>query len=297
MGKELAPGRTYTLKLATQSVECEVQAFNQVVDSETLESDPDKQRLVKNEVGSLVLKTKRPVVFDPFQEVPTMGRFVIVDDTIVSGGGIIERGAQELAAREHVETKSEHVTAKAHLVTLEERDARHAHKAKVLWLTGLPGCGKDAVAPRLERALFDRGREVYYLDAANIRLSLSSDLDFSEQARHEHARRVAETANMLLHAGLTVVVNIVSPYKADRAAARALIGADRFLEVYVDRPLEECKEANPHGIYTRAEKGEIAGVPGVDIPYESSDYLVTTLPAKGELDEQVAQLVHLLENA
>jgi adenylylsulfate kinase-like enzyme len=96
-------------------------------------------------------------------------------------------------------------------------------------------------------------------------------LDFTPRARHEHARRVAEVANILYHAGFVVIVSIVSPYKNDRDYAKDIIGKDRFMEVYMDTPLAACKENNPHGIYTKAERGEIENVPGIDVAYEESE--------------------------
>lgn len=291
MGKEaLSLDKEYQLKLATESLPCRVAEITSVTDSATLEQRPGQSVVQRHEVASVVLKARRPFCFDSFKDIPTTGRFVLVEDGIVSGGGIIERGAQELDSRPHLKTRSG-VAPKHQLVTADERRARYGHAGHVLWVTGLPGSGKGEIARRLERLLFDKGKHTYYLDAATLRLSLSNDLDFSEAARHEQARRVAETANTLLHAGLIVIVNTVSPYRADREAARKLVGAERFTELFIDAPLEYCIERNPHGLYARKD----IAVPGRDIPYEQSDAAtIVPVPAEPDFDALAQEVLHNL---
>ncbi len=280
MGKEaLRPGKDYLLKLATEAVPCKVTEVSSVIDSATLNRLTGRDAVQKHEVARVELRAARAFCFDSFQDSPTTGRFVLVDDGIVAGGGIIERGAEELRSRPALARGG--LAPKCHLVTREEREERMGHPGHVFWLTGLPGCGKGAIARRLERLLFDQGKHVYYLDAATVRLSLSSDLDFSEAARHEQARRVAELANTLLHAGLIVIVTIVSPYRADRDAARKLIGEENFTEVFIDAPLALCEQRDPHGVYRR--KG---GVVGKDLPYEESKRaLRIPVPDNPDFDE------------
>ena len=288
MGKEdLMQGKTYTFKLATQEVPCEIHTINKVIDASTLETISSKIALSKNDVGTLIIKTKEPVVFDAFHDIATMGRFVLVDDLIVCGGGIIEKSAELLRERPIVATHSPLISPKSSLVHEVERRQRSGHRGKVVWITGLPGCGKEEIAPFLERVLFDEGKQVFYLDAATMRFTLTSDLDFSPQARHEQARRVAEVANILLHAGFIVVVSIVSPFKEDRAYARSIIGEDHFIEILVDTPLEICKAKNPHGVYAQADI----------VAYELSDYLVHTLIIQNKefsVQEKVKDVLRVL---
>ncbi|RME30929.1 adenylyl-sulfate kinase [Candidatus Woesearchaeota archaeon] len=281
MGRDdLVQGKEYTLKLATEAVTCRIAAIHSITDSTTLERDVKRSVVKKHEVARVTIKANHPFCFDSFKDSPTTGRFVIVDDGIVAGGGIIERGAQELQSRPFVVTKAG-LAPKRHLVTREERAKRYGHEGMVLWVTGLPGSGKGEIARRLERLLFDKKKNAYYLDAATVRLSLSSDLDFSEEARHEQARRVAEVANTLLHAGLIVIVNIVSPYRADREAARSLIGSRQFTEIFIDTPPERCMKRDPHGAYTR--KGTV--LPGRDFTYEKgTKALHVPIPPKPDYD-------------
>lgn len=293
MGQQpLVQGKSYKLKINTQEVECTVHAINSVVDSSSLAQQREKVQLDRHDVGTVVLKTKQPVVFDPFSENSSTGRFVLVDDYQISGGGIIEHLPSSLKQRSTITTKSTDVSPRRGMVTDSERQQKLDQRGKVLWFTGLPGSGKTQIAQQLERDLFDQGKHVYYLDASNMRLSLSSDLDFSESARKENCRRIAEVANLLMNAGYIVIVNIVSPYKESRELARSIIGEDNYLEFFVDTPVEVCRKNNPRGIYDKADRGE-ASVPGVSFPYERSDYLIFTLGID-QVDFSVSDKVDIL---
>ena len=151
-----------------------------------------------------------------------------------------------------------------------QRWAVLAMHGATVWLTGLPASGKSTIAEELERRLVAGGRAAYLLDGENLRHGLSGDLGFSPADRHEHARRVASVARMLADAGLVAVVALVSPAAADRDWARRLHEeADlRFVEAWVDTPLDECERRDPHGHYARARAGTLEGFTGVGSPYE-----------------------------
>src|SRR3954466_756077 len=154
--------------------------------------------------------------------------------------------------------------------TREERWAAMGGPGATFWLTGLPASGKSTLAAALEAQLLRRGRAAYVLDGDNLRHGLNGDLGFSADDRAENVRRTGEVAALLADAGVVVLVALVSPYRADRAAARE-IHAQRglpFLEVHVATSLEECERRDPKGLYARARAGEITGLTGVDDPYE-----------------------------
>jgi len=163
--------------------------------------------------------------------------------------------------------KSNNISVIEHRVSDEDRRRRGGHKGGILWLTGLPGSGKSTLAFDLERRLFDAGRQVYAMDGDNLRYGLNSDLGFSHADRSENIRRVGEVAALYADAGLIAITAFISPYRADRQAARRAGGA-RFHEVYLSASLEVCEGRDPKGHYKRARAGEIPDFTGVSAPYE-----------------------------
>jgi adenylyl-sulfate kinase len=153
-------------------------------------------------------------------------------------------------------------------VTAEDRSAFLGQRPVTLWLTGLSGAGKSTIACALERRLLDSGHAAYVLDGDNVRHGLNRDLGFSPQDRTENIRRIAEVARLMNDAGLIVITAFISPYREDREMARAIIGKDCFLEVYVDTPIEVCEQRDPKGFYKLARRGELPAFTGVSAPYE-----------------------------
>jgi bifunctional enzyme CysN/CysC len=155
-----------------------------------------------------------------------------------------------------------------------DRAARWEHfgfTGVTLWLTGLSGSGKSTIADAVATRLFELGRPAYVLDGDNVRHGLNADLGFSAADRSENVRRIGEVAALLADAGLTVLVPVISPYRADRDRARAAHAAAglRFVEVFVDTPLALCEQRDPKGLYARARAGELPGMTGIDDPYEA----------------------------
>src|SRR5919198_1352904 len=144
------------------------------------------------------------------------------------------------------------------------------HGGATVLMTGLPGSGKSTIASGVEAHLLAGGRSVYVLDGDNLRHGLNGDLGFWAADRAENVRRTAEVSALLADAGVVVLVALVSPYRADRAAARAIHEARAlpFLEVHVATPLEGCERRDPKGLYARARAGGLPGLTGVDDPYE-----------------------------
>jgi adenylylsulfate kinase len=136
------------------------------------------------------------------------------------------------------------------------------------WLTGLSGAGKSTIAFELEQRLKLDGRPCTVLDGDHLRYGLNRDLGFSEDDRRENVRRTAEVARLMNDAGLIVIASLISPNRSDRATARQIVGADRFIEVYVSTPLDVCEARDPKGLYRKARQGEIRQFTGVSSPYE-----------------------------
>ncbi|CAI8789512.1 adenylyl-sulfate kinase [Pseudomonas chlororaphis] len=149
-----------------------------------------------------------------------------------------------------------------------QRSAQKGQRPFVLWLTGLSGAGKSTIANAVESALVKRGQHTYLLDGDNVRMGLCGDLGFSEEDRQENIRRISEVSKLFLDAGLIVITAFISPSIQDRAMARRIIGKQKFVEVFVDTPLEECERRDPKGLYIKARQGLIKNFTGIDAAYE-----------------------------
>jgi adenylyl-sulfate kinase len=172
-----------------------------------------------------------------------------------------------------VSTRSTNVVWQQGLLDRAQRWGALGHPGATVWMTGLPASGKSTVAAAVEARLVGEGRPAYVLDGDNLRHGLNGDLGFSAEDRAENVRRTAEVSALLAEAGVVVLVALVSPYRADRAAARAVHERLElpFVEVHVATSLEECERRDPKGLYARARAGELQHLTGVDDPYEPPD--------------------------
>ncbi len=180
-------------------------------------------------------------------------------------------------------------------VRRSDREKVLGQRGRLVWLTGLSGSGKSTVASRLEKELTGSGRATYLLDGDNLRHGLCADLGFSDNDRRENIRRAGEVARLMVDAGLIVVVALISPYRAERAALRARMGDGDFVEVHISTPLEVCEARDVKGLYARARAGEIPNFTGISSPYETPEHpeleLDTSVVA---LDDAVAAIVRFL---
>ncbi|OGL15584.1 MAG: adenylyl-sulfate kinase [Candidatus Rokubacteria bacterium RIFCSPLOWO2_12_FULL_71_22] len=265
----LEPNRRYRLKMATQEREVEVFSITQTIDAASMDVSSEGGAIKQNEAGEVVFRAVRPLVFDEAVQIPSTGRFVVLDGYDVVGGGIVLE-AEDLYHRAYRTglPKSSSISPVHAALTSADRALAYGHASHVIWLTGVPGAGKSTVARRLERELFNRDIKTFVLDGENLRFGLSADLGFADQDRSEQARRAAEVARLLQHAGLVVIVALVSPFVADRQYARALVGEEHFTLVHLHAPLEVLHRRDPHGLYARAARDERIHIPGLNAPFE-----------------------------
>ena len=181
-------------------------------------------------------------------------------------------------------------------VSADDRRKMLGHGGAILWLTGLSGSGKSTVARLAEKKLVERGVLAYVLDGDNVRHGLNADLGFGEKDRTENIRRIAEVAKLMADAGVVVLTAFISPFRVDRARARAVALEGTFFEVHVATPLEECERRDPKGLYKKARAGEIADFTGLTSPYEAPESPELVIGADGASPEAcAAQLIELLE--
>lgn len=155
-------------------------------------------------------------------------------------------------------------------ITRVDRERILGQRGAVVWFTGLSGSGKSTLARALEERLAAAGRLAYVLDGDNVRHGLCADLGFSPADRTENIRRIGHVAALMADAGALVLTAFISPYRADRAQVRAIVG-EHFLEVFVDAPIEVCESRDPKGLYRKARQGQIAEFTGVTAPYEAPE--------------------------
>jgi len=286
--------RLYELRLATQEVKCQVVSIDEVMDSSTLERKiENREALERNEVGRVTIQTRSPLVIDNHDRIPNLGRFVILDDGEICGGGTIFGGVYT----DRAVAKSKNIFWTEGKITSAERAARSGHRGAVIWFTGLSGAGKSTIAQALERELFNRAMQTYVLDGDNIRHGLNSNLGFSPQDREENIRRVSEVARLMADGGTVVITAFISPYRMDRRRAReiALEGNAEFIEVFVDAPLAVCEARDPKSLYKKARAGEIREFTGIDAPYEApEDPEIVVHTDEQTVDESVATVLEQL---
>jgi bifunctional enzyme CysN/CysC len=291
----LEVGKNYTLKLATQQVEARLDRVDRLMDSATLAPLAEtRPQIGRNEVAELVFRTKRPLAFDNADEVQETGRFVVVQDGRIGGGGVIFGAQYEPAANA---VRSAHLSWTDDPISAEARIDHFGHRGAVIWLTGLSGSGKSTLAVALQARLFRQGIATTLLDGDNLRHGLGANLGFSHEDRKENIRRAAEAAKLMAEAGLVVITSLISPFAADRLNAATICrkAGLPFAEVYISTPLEICEQRDPKSLYKKARAGEIKEFTGIDSPYEPP--VEPMLELRTDLLSREQALDHLLKLA
>ncbi|HUJ42496.1 MAG TPA: adenylyl-sulfate kinase [Opitutaceae bacterium] len=175
-----------------------------------------------------------------------------------------------------------------------EKEVKLRQRARVVWLYGLPGSGKTTLAAALERRLHAEGFTTHLLDGDNLRAGLNRDLGFSEAGRTENIRRAAEVSKLFMQAGIVVICAFITPTRALRKLARGIIGADDFLEVYVEAARETCARRDPKGLYAGAGRGEITRFTGHDAAFEPPEHADLVVNTDHESVEQSLARIHRL---
>jgi len=153
-------------------------------------------------------------------------------------------------------------------LTREDREKLHGHKGAVIWFTGLSASGKSTIARHLEKQLYNMGCSTYVFDGDNVRHGLCGDLGFSPEDRGENIRRIGEMVNLYVDAGIIAIAAFISPFMKDRESIRDLVGVDRFMEIYIECPVDVCAARDQKGIYEKARAGIIKEFTGISAPYE-----------------------------
>jgi len=256
----LLPGRSYWLKIGTRTVSATLAEPKYKVNVNTLEHLAAK-RLELNEIGVCNIALDRTVAFDAYTVNRQTGGFILIDRLSKHTVGA---GMLHFALRRSQNVHWQHLD-----IDKAARARQMGQKPTVLWLTGLSGAGKSALANLVAKRLFALGRHAYLLDGDNLRHGLNRDLGFTTADRVENIRRVAEVARLMLDAGLIVITAFISPFRAEREMARGLFEPGEFIEVHVDLPLALAEQRDAKGLYAKARRGELPNFTGIDSPYEA----------------------------
>ncbi|WP_235974311.1 adenylyl-sulfate kinase [Luteimonas deserti] len=260
--RPLVPGRAYQLKLGARTVGARISELKHRLDPESLQPLAAKQ-LEVNEIGSVIVSLDAATAFAPYSEEPALGGFILID--------VADRATVACGMLRHGLRRADNIHWQSLDIDRSIRAAMKGQQPRCIWFTGLSGAGKSTIANLVEKALHARGRHTYLLDGDNVRHGLCRDLGFTDRDRVENLRRVAEVARLMTDAGLIVLVSFISPFRAERQAARALFQVDEFVEVFVDTPIEVAERRDPKGLYAKARRGELPNFTGIDSAYEAPE--------------------------
>jgi bifunctional enzyme CysN/CysC len=256
--KPLVQGRPYWIKQTTHTVTGEVAEIRYSVDVNTLEENPARQ-LAMNEVGHIRLSLNQPLAYDAYRSNSATGAFIVIDritNNTVGAGMILDRGDGRSSGDKWGRSPtSNRLEVRTSEVPLAARERQLAQRGVSILLTGPTGSGKVTIAYALEKKLFELGHKSIVLTGQNMRQGLCRDLGFSADERSENLRRSAEVAKILNDAGLIAICAFLAPHEAVRRKAREVIGANRFLEVYLSAPIDVCKQRDTSGAYSDGGAG------------------------------------------
>ncbi len=258
----LLQGRSYLMKIGARTVTATVMPIKHKVNVNTLEQLA-AERLELNDIGVCELALDQPITFEPYAKNRDLGGFILIDRLT---NNTVGAGLLEFELR-----RSQNIHWQALDINKTARGILKGQKPVILWLTGLSGAGKSTIANVVERKLAALGRHTYLLDGDNVRHGLNKDLGFTEQDRVENIRRVAEVSKLMIDAGMIVLVSFISPFRAERRAARALVEEGEFIEVFIDTTLAEAEKRDVKGLYKKARSGELKNFTGIDSAYEAPE--------------------------
>ena len=285
--EELLPGRTYRLQTITGTVDATVSRLKYRV-GEVEEQQIAAKTLLPQERGVGNIALTSPIIFDPVLTCGKLGRFQLLDK---SNNSLVAEGAIRHGLR-----RASNIHWQALDVDKESRAAIKNQIPRIVWMTGLSGSGKSTIANLVEKKLLSKSLHSYLLDGDNVRHGLNKDLGFTAADRVENIRRVAETAKLMLDAGLIVITSFISPFKAERELARSLFDQGEFIEIFVDTSLEVCEQRDPKGLYSKARAGDIRNFTGIDSPYEPPDNPEMVIDTVSKTVEEAAdQIIEYLQ--
>lgn len=280
------PGQQYLFKINNKQVVGTLVDIRHKVDINTFEHLPAAS-LQLNEIGQVNIGFAQQIALDPYRQNRSTGAFIMIDritNATLSAGMVLSHDAAGEKDVWEAEPKTRRRTMRHDSkITAEKRAALLGHKAASVFFVGLNGSGKTALAVEVEKQLFNRGVLATIVDGQHLRLGLCRDLGFTAAERSENLRRGAELARHINKSGAIALCCFVAPAEIPRQRARDIIGQETFCLVWLDAPVDLCRQRDQHGIYAAADRGEIADFPGVSSSYEAPEQVDLKL-ATGQRD-------------
>ncbi|MFW5870611.1 MAG: adenylyl-sulfate kinase, partial [Candidatus Sumerlaeota bacterium] len=236
MGRDsMVPGKRYVLKTGTSKMPVEIESIERVMDASDLSSGAKKQSIDRHDVAEVVLKTRRAVAFDLAEEISATSRFVIVHNFEIQGGGIVREALsdQQQWMREHVQMRN--AKWQTSMISRDQRSEKYNQRATLVLVTGSKNTGKKTFAKALEERLFADGKIVYFLGISNVLYGIDADIKVPGETgdRREHLRRLAEVANVLLDAGVILIITALELTQEEREIFETSVGEGRTLVVWL----------------------------------------------------------------
>jgi len=238
--KPMQPSKRYKLKLATAESEVTIDSIHRILDASDLDASVTKSQVERHDVADLVLRTRTPIAFDAAADIESTGRFVIVDDYDIAGGGIVREAVADDLHLQRLETRIRDLEWVRGDITADQRAELNKHPASMIMFTGKPGTGKAEIPRALESTLVRDGRHAYLLDGKNVVLGVDADLELDDI--DELVRRFGEVAHILLDAGNLVIstTNVIN--LADHRLIATKISPFKMFVVHVGPKVEGIPE-------------------------------------------------------
>ena len=263
--QRLRINKKYKIKINTTDYEIIFSKIKKIINIDDL-TEKKNDDVEKNNVADVLIESESILCIDNFELVNNTGKFSVIDQFEVVGGGVVKSASKSELIDSHISI-NENVKSEDFFVNEIDRVLKVGHRPGILWLTGLSGSGKSTIAKEVEKKLFLKGYNIFSLDGDNLRQGLNRDLDFMPESRVENIRRTAEVASLFVSAGFIVLISLISPYKVDRNKARA-IRPEVFKEIFIKASIEECEKRDVKGLYAKARSGRIKNFTGITAPYE-----------------------------